>query len=100
MVDCYGRWTVEKNYDVYPKEKWCDYDYIAAWIKGAGYMPKTTIENLVKMIIAYYYGYLEDNNVEFYTDIKGSKNGYMVSVIDVSCFVEENGGLKEFDYEY
>ena len=33
MVDTYGRWTEEKDYNTYPKEKWCDYDYMAAWIR-------------------------------------------------------------------
>lgn len=29
-----GEWTEEKDYSTYPKEKWCDYDYMAAWIDG------------------------------------------------------------------
>ena len=28
MVNTYGRWTEEKDYSTYPKEKWCDYDYM------------------------------------------------------------------------
>ncbi len=98
MVDFYGKWTAEEDYGIYPKDKWCDYDYVAAWIKDLGYQPKTTIKNLVEMILEYYDGYLTDNDVEFYTDMKKSENGIMISVKDVSCFVEENGGLREFDY--
>ena len=98
MVDTYGRWIAEENYNKYPKEKWCDCDYVADWIKGLGYQPKTTIKNLVEMLLAYYDGYLIDNNAEFYTDIKESENGVMISIEDISCFVEENGGLREFDY--
>lgn len=98
MVDYYGKWTAEENYNKYPKEKWCDYDYVANWIKELGYQPKTTVENLVEMLLTYYDGYLIDNDVEFYTDIEESENEMMISVKDVACFVEENGGLKEFDY--
>lgn len=98
MVDCYGKWTAEKDYNAYPKNKWCDYDYVANWIAELGYKSKTTIENLVEMILSYYDGYLIDNNVEFYTEIKKSENDCMISIKDVGCFVEENGGLKEFDY--
>lgn len=100
MVGAYG-WKAEEDYSVYPENKWCDYDYVAAWIKSVGYEPKTSIENLVRMVIAHYDMYLEENNVFFYTDITKSENqdGWMISTNDVSCFVEENGGLSEFDYE-
>jgi hypothetical protein len=98
MVDVFGRWIAEESYESYPKEKWCDCDYIAYWIKNTGYTPKTSIENLVNMTLTYYDGYLYDNDVEFYTDIKESENGNMISIEDVCCFVEDNGGLREFDY--
>ena len=98
MVDYYGNWTAEESYKTYPKEKWCDCDYVAAWIEKLEYKPNTTIENLTEMILTYYKGYLFDNDVEFYTDIKESENGLMVSIEDISCFIEENGGLREFDY--
>lgn len=99
MIDSYG-WKAEENYNIYPENKWCDYDYVAAWIKGTGYEPKTTIENLVEMVVAHYDLELEDSNRTFYTDIKESENqnGWMISIKDVSCFVEDNGGLEEFDY--
>lgn len=98
MVDYYGNWTAEENYGVYPKKKWCDCDYVAAWVKEQEYNPNTTIENLVEMVLSYYKGYLDDNDIEFYTSIEESENGLMISIEDVSCFVEENGGLREFDY--
>lgn len=97
MVNEYG-WKAEEDYKAYPKEKWCDCDYIAAWIKDVDYRFETTIENLVEMILAHYIGYLSDNDLKFYTDIKWSENGIMISVEDVRCFVQENGGLREFDY--
>ena len=99
MVDYYGKWKAEKNCDLFPKNKWCDLDYVASWIYDLGYTPKTTIENLVEMILLHYDGCLYDNDIYFYgTDIEESENGVMISIEDVSCFVEENGGLKEFDY--
>lgn len=54
MVDTYGRWTEEKDYSVYPKEKWCDYDYMTIWIREQGYTPETSMENLITMIFSYY----------------------------------------------
>lgn len=98
MVDMYGRWTEEKNYNIYPKEKWCDMDYIAVWIRSEEYKPKTSLEHLIDMILWGYTSQLADDNTEFYTDITKSENGNMISIIDLSCFVEDNGGLKEFDY--
>ena len=53
---------------------------------------------LIDMIFAYYDGYLEDNDKMFYTDIEKSENELHVSIKDIDCFVEDNGGLKEFDY--
>ena len=34
--------------------KWCDYDYMAVWIRSKNYTPKTTMENLIEMIFAHY----------------------------------------------
>ena len=98
MIDYCGNWTAEENYKLYSKEKWCDFDYVAAWIKDMDYKPKANIENLVEMIVCFYDNYLIDNDAKFYTDMKESENGLMISIKDVSCFVKENGGLKEFDY--
>ena len=41
-----GEWTEEKDYSTYPKEKWCDYDYMAAWTREKQYAPNTSMENL------------------------------------------------------
>lgn len=71
MVDTYGRWTEEKDYSTYPKEKWCDYDYMAAWIRKQGYEPKTDMENLITMIFSYYllYGlFYYDLSVDRHTE--------------------------------
>ena len=99
MITYYGVWKAEENYKTYPKDKWCDLDYIADWIKNLDYKPKTSIENLVETIVYFYTDYLIDNDINFYSNITESENGLMISVEDVRCFVEENGGLREFDYE-
>lgn len=100
MIDWCGRWEEERDYSVYPKEKWCDMDYMANWIKGTGYIPKTSLENLIIMIFMGYEEELKEYNKEFYTDITESENGLMVSIEDVSCYVSDCGGLSEFDFYY
>jgi hypothetical protein len=86
MVDQFGRWTEEKDYSTYPKEKWCDYDKMAMWIRSKGYEPETSMQNLISMIFAHYEGYLEEYDGEF--SIKGC-----------IMFVVTSGGIREFDYE-
>lgn len=76
MVDWYGNWTYEPNT---PAEKKCDCDRIADWIVETGYKVKTTIENLVEMILLYI-----PDELEF-------------SIENCIDFIEGNG-LKEFDY--
>lgn len=85
MVDTYGRWHEEENYAIYPEEKWCAYDHMAVWIRGTGYKIKTTMENLITMILLHFTNELEETNTEF--DIENCKN-----------YVENSGGLAEFDY--
>lgn len=80
-----GEWTEEQNYTNYPKEKWCDYDHMAYWIRKLGYEIKTTIENLITMIFLHFYCELDDCGKPFTID--GCKQ-----------YVEDSGGLKEFDY--
>ena len=86
MVDFFGRWTEEKDYSTYPKEKWCDYDHMTVWIRSKGYEPQTSMENLITMIFAHYDSFLYDYNETF-------------SIEGCIEFVEENGGIREFDYE-
>lgn len=99
MVDEYGRWIEESDYNTYPKAKWCDMDYVAAWIRSTGYQPKTSMKNLIEMIFTPYDIELEDTDRNFFTDIEESENGLMISIVDISEYVESSGGLREFDYE-
>ena len=96
MVDRYGRWTEEQDYSKYPKEKWCDYDYMAVWIRKQGYEPKIPIDDLIANIFAFYeeeIGY----HVSDYDTENGNFDGTYTEA--VQAFVEASGGLKEFDYE-
>lgn len=83
-----GEWTEEKDYSTYPKEKWCMYDYLANEIRKTGYKIKTTMENLITMILLNV-----DNAIEDGTDIVKD------SSTDIMYWVMEQGGLREFDYE-
>ena len=87
MVDRYGRWTEEKDYSTYPKEKWCMYDYMANAIRKTGYEIKTSMENLIDMIFLH-----ADSDVENSVEID-MENSY-----DIMEWVNECGVLKEFDY--
>lgn len=88
MVDDYGRWQEEKDYSTYPKEKWCMYDCLADAIRKTDYKIKTTMENLITIILL-----CVDSAVEDGTDIVKD------SPEDIMWWVREQGGLGEFDYE-
>lgn len=87
-----GEWTAEKDYTNYPAEKWCDCDRIAAWIIDSNYQIKTTMENLVSMILAYF-----DSPDERAETEKYKNNPSFIEII--RAYVENSGGLSEFDYE-
>lgn len=100
MVGVYG-WKADEDYSVIPEEKWCDLDYVAAWIKSVGYKPKTTIENLCHMILSHY-DYDEQVLENGYFAIKDERkypDNLMVYVPDIKEYVFASGGLEEFDYE-
>lgn len=102
MVDQWtGEWTEEKDYSKYPKAKWCDCDYIAAWIREQKYEPETSMKNLIEMIFGYYF---ENDGVKErgYFAIKDERkypDNLMIFVPDVAEYVSASGGLSEFDYE-
>lgn len=100
MVDWYGKWTEEKDYSVIPERDWCDMDYMAAWIKNIGYQPKTSMENLINMILIHYdYDeFHEERNYYAIEDNREYPHCLMVFIPDVATYVDDNGGLEEFDY--
>ena len=98
MIDQYGMWKWNPNT---PEEKWCDYDYVAEYIVISHYQPSTSIENIVHNIICYYDGYRIENNVDYYCiekDPRPYPQCLMINMADVSWFVRDNGGIKEFDF--
>ena len=83
MVNTYGVWTYEKNT---AEEKKCDCDRLADWIISTGYQVETSIENLVEMIIAH---------------VKSEREGLLYrnfDIDDIKEYVENSGGIREFDY--
>ena len=101
MVDTYGRWKEEKDYNTYPKEKWCDYDYMASWIRSKGYEPETSMENLITMIFEYYEDTDEVRERGYFgiQDTRKYPDNLMVNIPDVEEYVMASGGLSEFDFE-
>ena len=95
MVDTYGRWTEEKDYSAYPKEKLCDYDYMAIWIRKQGYEPKTDMENLIANIFCFYEMEIEDHVSDYDTENGNFDGTYSEAA---QAYVMDNGGLAEFDY--
>ena len=96
MVDQWtGEWTEEKDYSTYPKEKWCDYDYMAAWIREQKYEPKTSMENLITNIFLHYDCEIEEDSSSYNTE-NGNFEGTYVEA--VQAYVTDTG-LSEFDYE-
>lgn len=84
MVDWYGRWTWEPTL---PNAKWCAYDEIAKRIVDSGYKVKTSIEQLVHMILLYF---CNPDNYEEY--------GEEFTIDECMRYVEDSGGFREFDY--
>ena len=96
MVDQWtGEWTEEKDYSTYPKEKWCDYDYMAVWIREQKYEPKTSMENLITNIFLHYDCETEEESSSYNTE-NGNFEGTYVEAIQ--AYVADTG-LSEFDYE-
>lgn len=93
MVDVYGRWTYEPDT---PEENKCDCDRIADWVREKGYEPKTNIENLVQMIIAHFDS--PDHYGEYDAETGCGGYGDEFTIEECKRYVEESGGIKEFDY--
>ena len=68
------------------ENKKCDCDRVADWIISTGYQVETSIENLVEMIIAH---------------VESEREGLLYrnfDIDDIKEYVENSGGLREFDY--
>ncbi len=87
MVDTYGRWIYERNT---PEIKKCDLDRVADIILDKGYKPLTGIENLTIMLVLYFENMLNESEMEW-------PDGDHLEEL-LTEFIEESGGLIEFDY--
>ena len=87
-IDCVS--NPEETYETYYKE-------IEKKIIEDGYNPKTSMENLISMIILHFD--CEDNYGEY--DEETGIGGYGEEFTLEECFryIEESGGYSEFDYE-
>lgn len=88
FVDCVA--NPEENYELH-------YNEIKKKIEFDGYQPKTSFENLIKMVMLHFDC---DDNYGEYDEVTGF-GGYGNSFTLDEClrFVEESGGWAEFDYE-
>lgn len=93
MVDAYGNWTYKPNT---PKWKKCDCDHLAEWIISRGYTPKTSIENLVEMIILHFD--CSDNYGEYNHETGCGGYGDYFTFERCMDYVDDSGGFEEFDY--
>lgn len=99
MVNYLGKWEENKDYRDFPQEHWSDMDYMAVWIRSTGYKPKTSMENLIKIILAFY-----DNDVPAFPgcfaipDKRPYPDNLMINIPDVEAYVNANGGLERFDF--
>ena len=87
-IDCIG--NPEETYGTYYKK-------IEKKIIEDGYKPKTSMENLISMIILHFD--CDDNYGEY--DEETGMGGYGEEFTLEECFryIEEFGGYSEFDYE-
>ena len=87
-IDCTS--NPEETYGTYYKE-------IEKKIIEDGYKPKTSMENLIAMIILHFD--CDDNYGEY--DEETGMGGYGEEFTLEECFryIEESGGYSEFDYE-
>ena len=86
MINNLGVWA--ENTEQTSKEKWCDMDYIAEWIRSCNYTIETDIENLINMILV---------QCEELEEIRFNNN-HKIIIDCIIEFVVDRGGLKEFDY--
>ena len=88
FIDCAS--NPEENYNMY-------YEDIEQKILSDGYKPKTSMDNLISMIILSFD--CDDNYGEY--DAETGCGGYGEEFTLEECFryVEESGGYVEFDYE-
>ena len=72
-----------------PEREKCDCDRLADWIIQQGYKPKTSIENLVRVILTYY-----DRPVNFGINDDWGNHYSLKGCIN---YIKDRGGIKYYD---
>lgn len=108
MVDNFGRWTKEDDYSTYPKEKWCDLDYVAAYLDEEGYVPQyTNYHELIMLMIQTYEEDIEEHarecgeDIAYYAfeDTREYPENLMINMQDFKAWLSDIGEISDFDYE-
>lgn len=105
MIDCYGHWRKEQDYSKYPKEKWCDMDYVANYLDAIDYEPKNIgwKELIDRLIDNYNDDVMENGNDSgyeygYYVMENPIEDDPMIYIPDFAAWLFVNGGAEEFDY--
>ena len=88
FVDCAS--NPEATYEMYYKD-------IEQKILTDGYKPKTSMENLIKMIVLYFD--CDDNYGEYNEETGFGGYGEGFTLEECFRYIEDSGGYAEFDYE-
>lgn len=106
MVDTYGRWYKEGDYSNYPKEKWCDMDYVAAYLDALGYKPKHIgYEELILRLIQTYEEDIHEHasecgeDMEYYAIEDPDPDNHFIYIPDFAAWLSDVGELEDFDYQ-
>lgn len=99
MINNLGQWEANENYKTYPKEEWCDLDYVAAWIMQQEYKPKAPITRLTEIIVGHYDFAIKESGYFAIEDTRKYPDNLMINISDVEEYIRNSGGLEEFDYE-
>ena len=90
MINHLGQWFPDEDYSNVNEKDMCDYDYVARYVKSQFYTPKTTMLNLADRLLDAFMA--EEEYQPKYL------SNYMINIDMLSVFVDENGGIEEFDY--
>ena len=106
-VNNYGQWIPEEDYSIYPEEKWCDMDYVAAWIKEEGYDVKGNFERFIRYLILNYeeaaYRINDNGTQSTYYMIEDPRyfpDSLMIYMPDFIAYVYDNGGLEKMEQDH
>lgn len=103
-VNTYGQFTpftTVKEYEDYPKSEWSDMDWIAYTVLKRIEREHHKIQTYLNYICEMIYDAINDYEYTNVFNGKGGDGWVKDADIDdkIDCIIDEQGGLKEFDYE-